>query len=524
MQANKPLATKSLIKKISSGILCVMLSVFFFVVGIPLLVLAYIGLCLGYAGKTLDKIGCAMCAYVEFLLRSIIDSLHKVCHIDPYDSEYCGCWPPHCGWHPHCGHAPHCGCPPHGCSWLSILVMLLNIIAMPYFWCTKKPYKIRKPHVDENEKLRVAYVSVWGTPCGIATYNEELVPHLREYADVKVFAEYADTDKNQGLDRDPEWVLRCWSRHEHPKSKLMHELLEYQPHIVHIGHEYGFFARAYMYTSLVTWLKGRKIPVLTTFHSVYEHQDKVVTEVSSPNIIVHTEAGKDCLVKKGLQPSKIHTIPHGTEVLAGTQDAPELLPSMWNTWHTKHTIFHPGFMFGYKGHVRMLHIVARLKKKYPDVHYIIQGSENPHTMKEHDALYTQIIETADALGLSSNVTVNRGFVSKEVLLSFIRTTRVCVLPYQSHPDHEVRATSGIARVVAGTETPLVVSSVHLFDDLDDVATKCIDDDAMYNAIDNIFKDNDVKNSQVHSRVRFLKTTNWKHIAKKTFDVYKQIIR
>ena len=79
-------------------------------------------------------------------------------------------------------------------------------------------------------------------------------------------------------------------------------------------------------------------------------------------------------------------------------------------------------------------------------------------------------------------------------------------------------------MVAGTETPLVVSSAHLFDDLDDIATKCIDDDAMYNAIDNIFKDNDVKNSQVYNRVRFLKVTNWKHIAKKTFDVYKQIIR
>ncbi len=505
-------------KKLMSIIACIVMSVIFGISSIPALSIAYSGLLIEAVGSTIEKIGFAIYNYVEKLLKYFNVLLHKICGTEPCGIDDCSCMPSHCGGH------SHCGCYRPRYSWSAILILFLNIVLMPYFLITKKKVKYSKIQLNTNERIRVAYISAWGTPCGIATYNEELVPHLRELSDVKVFAEYADEANSEKLERDPDWVLRCWSRNEHPKSKLMQELLNFNPHIVHIGHEYGFFARAYMYTSLVTWLKGRKIPVVTTFHSVYEHQDKVVTEVSSPNIIVHTEAGKNCLMKKGLPSNRIHTIPHGTEVLSGTQDMPELLPSMWNTWHTNHTIFHPGFMFEYKGHLRMLNVVARLKKEYPDVHYIIQGSENPHTMREHDALYANIISTADALGLSENVTVNRGFVSKEVLLSFIRTTRVCVLPYQGHPDHEVRATSGIARIVAGTETPLVVSSVHLFDDVDDIATKCKDDDELYHAIDNVFKDNAVKQSQMKNRIKFLKSTNWKQISEKTFDVYKNSIK
>ncbi|MBS1722355.1 MAG: glycosyltransferase [Armatimonadetes bacterium] len=436
------------------------------------------------------------------------------------------CEPPHCG-KPDCGHCgwpPHCCNPPHQCSWWSALLFVWLILLLPFYWCTDHKPKPSKPGRKDGEPLRVAYVSVWGIPCGISTYNEELVPQLREHIEVKVFAEYADPERSERLERDPDWVIRCWTRNEHPKSKLMQALTEYDPDVVHIGHEYGFFARAYMFTSLVTWLKGRRIPVVTTFHSVYAHQDKVVTESSAPSIIVHTDAGKQCLVDKGIEASRVSVIPHGTEILAGTPEVPELLPNLWNTWHTQHTIFHPGFMFGYKGHLRMLGIVARLKEKYPDVHYIIQGSENPNNMREHDELYQKIISRSEELGLSSNVTVNRGFVSKEVLLSFIRTMRVCVLPYQSHPDHEVRATSGIARVVAGTQTPLVVSSAHLFDDLTNVAVKCKTDDDLFQAIDDVFSSNRVKESQVMGRTKFLRETSWRAVARRTLDVYKTLLR
>lgn len=433
------------------------------------------------------------------------------------------CEPPHCGCPPHCGNPPHCGCPPcepSGCSYF--LLYLWTMLTFPLVWLTGRKIEASRKQLNPEAKMKVAYVSVFGTPCGIATYNEELLTEVREHVDVRVFAEYADDSRAERMERDPEWVTRCWSRNEHPKTALIRAIQEYQPDIVHIGHEYGFFSRAYLFTSLVTWLKAKGFPVVVTLHSIYEHKDKVVTEASAPNIIVHTEAGRKCLIKKGIDPDKISIIPHGTEVMAGTPDAPELLNSLWNTWHTPHTIFHPGFLFGYKGHLRMLGVVARLKEVYPDVHYIIQGSENPLNSKEHDELHDRIMTEARNLGIESNVTVNRGFVSKEVLLSFIRTTRCCVLPYVSHPDHEVRATSGIARVVAGTETPLVTSTAHLFDDVDGVATKCGTDDELYEAVDAIFRTDAVRKSQLAARVKFLKDTSWKKVGQKTADLYKKL--
>ncbi|MFM9776499.1 hypothetical protein ACKI1Z_43790, partial [Streptomyces galilaeus] len=75
------------------------------------------------------------------------------------------------------------------------------------------------------------------------------------------------------------------------------------------------------------------------------------------------------------------------------------------------------------------------------------GSENRFNKKEHDDLFNALVQQAESLGVSANVSINRGFVSEAILLSYIRTSSCCVLPYANNPAHDVFATSGIARLV-----------------------------------------------------------------------------
>jgi glycosyltransferase involved in cell wall biosynthesis len=171
----------------------------------------------------------------------------------------------------------------------------------------------------------------------------------------------------------------------------------------------------------------------------------------------------------------------------------------------------------------MLYIVARLKNKYPDIQYIIQGSENPHTMEEHDKVYSRIINIAEELDILENITINRGFVNRDILLSFIRTVKCCILPYTMHPEHNVRGTSGIARLIIGTTTPLITSNVHLFDDLDGIAIRCNDDEQIYEAIDDIFNNDKEKLNQMNNRKKFLFETSWKRISKKLYNIYEEIL-
>lgn len=433
---------------------------------------------------------------------------------------------------PHCGQPPHCGCPPSdgigcGCAfalfffwfWLPVMMFVLK------FGGGKKKKSPNTVKINSTEnKPRVAFISVYNTPCGISTYNEQLIEELKQYADVRVFAEYADDVKSEKIEGDDEFVTRCWHRSEHPKVQLMQLVDEWKPDLIHFGHEYGFFAKAYLFTSLVSWFKSRKYPIIATMHSIYEHRDKTVHEASGQHIIAHTESGRQCLLNKGIDNDKITVIPHGSNIFDGDADNPKLLSPLWNTWDSEHTMFQPGFLFEYKGHLKMLGVVARLKEKYNDVHYIIQGSENPNNAKEHERVFRKLVNECKKLNIEENVTINRGFVTNDVLMSFIRTTKVCVLPYVSHPEHDVCSTSGIARVVVGTKTPLVTTKVHLFDDVCGVSFQAGTDDELYNVLDKIFSEPAIQVQYDDARLDFLKKTSWKSVAKMHFDLYSKVLR
>jgi glycosyltransferase involved in cell wall biosynthesis len=228
------------------------------------------------------------------------------------------------------------------------------------------------------------------------------------------------------------------------------------------------------------------------------------------------------MAKKGIDAEKVTVIPHGTNVFEGTDDVPQLLPELWNAWGSEQTIFQPGFLFPYKGHKRMLGVVARLKEKYPKIHYVIQASENPRNQDEHNRLYGELFAEVCRLGLEENVTINRGFISQDALMAHIRTAKCVVLPYANSEDHDVRATSGIARLVLATETPLVVSRVHLFDDIEGLCPRVGDDEELYTAIDKIFYDWKEKAGQIAKRRAFLKKTSWASIAHRLSVYYKEL--
>jgi glycosyltransferase involved in cell wall biosynthesis len=374
--------------------------------------------------------------------------------------------------------------------------------------------------------VKVAYIGNYNANCGISTYNEKLVEavlgaksHDKRQLKLRVFAEYADEAQSENIKGDASWVTRCWSRKEHPKVKLINSILMFMPDIVHISHEYGLYPNAYQLTSLVSVLRTHGIKVVATMHSVYEHKDKVVSENAPDYIIVHTQEAKDCLVQKGIAESKISVMPHGSPVLFSVDGEPRLVPKDWNTWETKHSIFQAGFLFEYKGHARMMGIVARLKEKYSDVHYVVQGSENEKHMDEHDRVYDQLVQLSKQLGIEHNVSINRGFVSDGVLLSHIRTVTCCVLPYATNPLHDVRATSGIARMIVATETPLVVSNVHLFDDIKNLVPVASTDDDLYNAIVAVFEAQELSADDKQRRLEFLKETSWENIGNKLLEFY-----
>lgn len=362
--------------------------------------------------------------------------------------------------------------------------------------------------------MKVAFIGNIYSKCGIATYNENLLDALKSYVEIRFFAE-----KN-GIEGEESEVLQyCWDREEFPKTSLVDRVDAYKPDVVLFSHEYGIFPKSYYFSTLVSYFKLRGYKVVTIFHSVYEkHKDKLTSESVCKNVVVHTEEAKSALYLKGVNLQNIHVIPHGCSF---SQGGKEILPNLWNHFGNKHVILQTGFLFHYKNHLQMLDIVAELKNKYPDVLYVIVASENPKCQAEHDKLYKEISEKITKLKLDHNVIIDRGFASDEVLMSYIRTSAVCVLPYRPDPEFDVFAASGMARIVLQTSTPLITSKANLFNGLDEVVDQASTKEEWVEKISAAFdRKLDIK-AMVDKRKRFIKENSWDKSAEKLAELFEK---
>lgn len=349
----------------------------------------------------------------------------------------------------------------------------------------------------DSKQAKIAFVCVWGIECGIATYGGYLVEAMRELgADVKVFAE-----RFPGCEDDIRTTY-CWSRGQSLTS-LQQEIKDYDPDFVYVQHEYGIFPDARAWTKFISFLDSYNYVV--ALHSVYWHKDKTVCEAILRNIVVHSEAAKEVLEKKGVQ-GNIRVIPHGC--IDGKETT-----RLWNIYRTPHTMMQFGFGFEYKGWDVALEAVRLLKEKYPDIFYLIIFSESSFSVDYHSSQYYKLEKLVQEKGISENVAIIRGFQKDEVIDTFLRTVKVAVFPYSSHPNHIVYGSTGAARIAIANGTPTVVSTLPLFSDLEGVVPRVEGPLQLAEEIDKLFSNKDYYNSVRDKGIQYVKDTSWEKVAK-----------
>jgi glycosyltransferase involved in cell wall biosynthesis len=357
--------------------------------------------------------------------------------------------------------------------------------------------------VKKNRKIRpqeakIAFIGVWGIPCGIATYSKFLVDEMKNISPhIKVFAE-----EYEGAENSDE-LIHCWRRGQSPR-RLIREIRKYDPDIVFIQHEYGIFPDARKWTQLISALEDYQTYV--ALHSVYNHKDKVVCEAICKNLIVHSEAAKKVLIEKGIS-TNIRVIPHGCVEFENTH-------RLWNIYRSPHTLIQFGFGFEYKGWEVALDAVKLLKEKYPDVFYVILFSESGFVKEQYKLQYDRIRQLIQDLDLEDNVALIRGFQSDEALNYFLRTARVAIFPYTANPEHIVYGSSGAARIAMGNGTPVVVSKVPLFYDLDGVVPRAGNAEELAEEIAKLFDDWKYYRRVVERGMKFVHENNWRVTAKR----------
>lgn len=343
-----------------------------------------------------------------------------------------------------------------------------------------------------------------GIECGISTYSEwlweKMGPQFKEF---HIFAEAAVDVRDDGP------ISRCWSRGK-PLTDLIRSIKAYNPDVVYIQHEFGIFPNARYWLALISALQDRK--VIVTFHSTYgaHHGDKIVCEAAVKDIVVHTEVARRSMAEEKQVPGRVHVIPHGSHPLIHRD-------RYWNIYRSPHTIVQFGFGFRYKGWFQALEVVAELKPRFPDVFWTGLFSESPFSMREHDALYEELVAYAEKLGVSENIALVRGYQSNVTLQSYLRTNRVALFPYIDNGAHTVLGCSGAARIAMANGAPTVTSHVPLFDDLEGVCPRPGTIAGLAAAVAELFDETKAR-AQVSRQIEFLEKTSWDTVARQYVEL------
>lgn len=362
-------------------------------------------------------------------------------------------------------------------------------------------------------QMKVALVGNWKMRCGIATYSENLWPHVvKGVGDFKLFIEN-NSSVTGNLNEIGDQIIPadklsiCWKRGESLKD-LVAAIKEYDPDVVWIQHEFGLWPNAGYWLSMMNQLSDYR--VIVTMHSVFHHKDKTIVEAAIPEIVVHLQGGYDVLKHEKKVPGKVYVIPHGCFPCTNRE-------RLWNFYKSDRTFMQFGFGFRYKGWENALRATAILKEKYPDVFFTGLFSESPHNKAEHQIYYNELMCLVDELGIQENVALIRGFQSEESLDSYLRTNQATLFPYISHPSHEVWGASGAARIAMAKGLPVVTSSVNHFSDLPTVKADSAED--LAKALENLFNNPEEREAQVIRQIEYLEENTWEKIGKKYLSLF-----
>ena len=363
----------------------------------------------------------------------------------------------------------------------------------------------------EASELRIAFVCNWNDQCGISTYSKLLVTAVQpKVSAIRVFSE--TVSKTTGSDED--FVERCWQRGE-SLLDLADRIHKWGPDLVIIQHEFGIFPNAFHFMQFMEQMQN--IPHVVTMHSVYQHLDKVVYTEAMQNIVVHSEAGRECLKNNG-NTARVFVIPHGCIELENTDE-------LWNICVSPYVVIQFGFGFRYKGVEKALHAISHLVKtdsKFKDLYYIYLCSENSFNKQVHDQYYDELRKICKELDIENNVCILRKYQTDEMLNLFLRLAKIAIFPYAIDPNNIVFGASGAIRVAMSNRRPVIASDSHMFDDLEGVVPRPSDYIGLASEIDEIFSNSAYRSKILARCADYVRVNNWDSIANQYVGLYNRL--
>lgn len=310
-----------------------------------------------------------------------------------------------------------------------------------------------------SELPQIAWVSTWNSPCGIATYSENLA---RAFYPERLQV-YANTDA-QALEVDAPYVRRAWARGHDDYAELVQAIVAGGAQVAIIQSQPGLMPLAGL-CDLLTRLQAEQVATYVTLHNTRDWWGARAPALTAlqqaafakaTRLLVHTVDDLNRLKEAGLVENVVY-FPHGIYDSPATED---ITPrAQWQIPESSPVIATFGFLMPHKGQQVLLEALARLPAPYDQTHLLMLNTvlAEPGSQMEWQACQEKI----QTLGLQDRVHVETQFLAEHVALQHLALADAIVFPYQ----YTEESASGAVRMGLATRRPVAVTPLAIFDDV-----------------------------------------------------------
>jgi FkbM family methyltransferase len=388
--------------------------------------------------------------------------------------------------------------------------------------------------------MNVAQVSTWQVPCGIAGYAERLCVGLSEHGvDCDVIA----------IDRGRTDYLPRGELREYFEDLVVRAM---RNDVVHIQHEFGFFAGAYGYHESIrnfrrflARLRRAAIPTIVTFHTDpywFERRTGVLFDESRQlgakalwragvinafgasgraRALVHSYDTRRRLVDAGIPADAIDVVRQGVPTLPGETTAQRRATARaWLGLPSDAIVLAVfGFVAEYKGHATAVEALRSLPEEY---HLLVAGGQPPRDgSKAMNALLAQVDDDPE---IAARVRIT-GYIDEAQLRECLVATDMCLLPYGDFPR---LASSAALTWAMASGRPVIASSIPAFREfaqqvecLQLIAPEAPSELAL--AVQALTADHERRRELVAAAVAFSAEHTWQRSAAEHLDLYERVL-
>ncbi len=368
--------------------------------------------------------------------------------------------------------------------------------------------------------MRLAHVTnFWPNRFGHAHYSQNLVNAIRGRRPERQFI--IGEGATAAVDNASYRALPCWSRGSDYVADVVRGIREVRADVAYLQYSNDLFGADNRFPRLLAAIEAAGTRTIVVTHSVYPPAwrsryrpgrtirsfDLAVGEAAS-YVHVHSTRMKRELVERGVAPSKIAVIPHGSLAMT-TRDQRESRAALGIPADAKVVLFF-GFIWTGKGLERLLGAFRELVHRVPDAFLYIGG----YSRLRRWGVYVKYLQLrARILGIGGRTKLWGAYVPDDAVPTVYSAADVVAMPYRQ----DYASVSGVVHQTAGMGKLMLCSRISKFDEVGeqispDLLVDPFDTRAWARGLERLLTDRPFAEDMRRRILGFAADTSWDRVA------------